>query len=492
LYLYALTAPWLARLAYLLACLALAGLLAACGGGGSGADATPPGGLNSAVVEAAPNTATPSLITTTINLDIMGYDESEYFLAGTARSYTSSAPLSVDGKWSVAAAGQGEYKTRMVVYKPKSAAKFNGTVIVEWLNVSVGADTAVDWVMAHNELIRSGYAYVGVSAQKTGVDTLKASSRYAALSHPGDSYSYDIFSQAAKAVLKPQGINPLAGLTVQKMIAAGESQSANRLMTYANAFGTNRLFGQLFDGFFIHSRTYPFGAALSQAPQTAVPTPDGLTVRDDLPVPTMMLQTEYDVYKFSSAAARQDDTPKFRLWEVAGTSHVDYYTVAGRADYGIDNSYASVLESKTPLNCSAPVNSGPQHFVVSAAFAALRTWIADGTAPSIAPRIEVSGTPLNVLKDALGNAKGGIRTPYVDAPVATLSADGQPSGDTCTLFGTTKLFDSTLLNQLYSSHEDYVAKVEASVSAAVAKGFLLRADAAMINLSAQNSSVGVR
>ena len=476
-YLYGRTAPWLARLAYLFACLALAGLLAACGGGGSGGGNVPPVGL---VVEAAPNTAATVLVSTTIDLDSLGYQESEYFFGGTARSYTSSAPLSIDGKWSVTVAGEAGYKTRMVVYRPKSAAKFNGTVIVEWLNVSVGADTAVDWIMAHNELIRSGYAYVGVSAQSVGVDTLKGSSRYAALYHPGDSYSYDIFSQAAKAVLKPQGINPLAGLTVQKMIATGESQSANRLMTYANAFGTNRLFGQLFDGFFIHSRTYPFGAALSQAPQTAVPTPDGLTMRDDLPVPTMMLQTEYDVYKFSSAAARQDDTPKFRLWEVAG-----------RADYGIDNSYTRVLESTTALNCSAPVNSGPQYFVVSAAFAALRTWIVDGTAPSIAPRIEVSGTPLNVLKDALGNAKGGIRTPYVDAPVATLSADGQPAGSRCTLFGTTKLFDSTLLKQRYSSHEDYVAKVEASVSAAVAKGFLLPADAAMINLSAQNSSVGV-
>jgi hypothetical protein len=205
-----------------------------------------------------------------------------------------------------------------------------------------------------------------------------------------------------------------------------------------------------------------------------------------------MLQTEYDVYKFSSAAARQDDTPKFRLWEVAGTSHVDFYTVAGTTDYGFDPGYASVTENKTPFNCAVPVNSGPQRFVVSAALAALRNWILDGTAPSIAPRIEVTEAPLNVRRDTFGNALGGIRTPYVDVPVATLSADGQPVGNLCTLFGSTTLFGTALLNQLYSSHEDYVAKVEASVSAAVAKGFLLPADAAMINQSAQNSSVGVR
>ena len=485
-----LPAPISARLARWMTCLSLAAWLAACGGG-SGGGAAPPNGLNTAVVEAAPNTGTTSLTTTSINLDFLGYQASEYFLAGTARSFTSSSPLSADGKWSVTAAGQAEYKTRMVVYRPKSAANFNGTVIVEWLNVSNNADAAVDWIMAHNELIRSGYAWVGISAQKVGVDALKAttSSRYAALTHPGDSFSYDIFSQAASAVLNPQVSGPLGGFAVQKMIAAGESQSAQRLMTYANAFGTTPSINGLFDGFFVHSRTYA-GAALSQSPQVAVATPSGLKLRDDLTVPAMMLQTEYDVYKFSSAAARQDDTAKFRLWEVAGTSHVDFYTVAGTTDYGIDSSFASVLENTTPLNCAVPVNSGPQRFVVSAALASLRTWIVDGTAPSIAPRLEVTETPLNVGRDIYGNALGGIRTPYVDVPVATLSADGQPAGNLCTLFGSTKLFDTATLRQLYSSHDDYVTKVGASVAAAQSKGFLLPADATLINLSAQNSSVG--
>lgn len=467
-------------------------VLTACGGGGSGGDTQATYVLNSPTVQAAPSNGTPSLTSTTITLDFIGYQASEYFFAGNARSYTSNSPLSVDGKWTVSAQDQADYRSRMVVYRPKSAAQFNGTVIVEWLNVSNNGDVAVDWIMAHNELIRSGYAWVGVSAQKIGVDALKTtdSSRYATLSHPGDSFSYDIYSQAAKAVLKPQGISPLADLTVQKMIAAGESQSAQRMMTYANAFGNNQLFARLFDGFFIHSRTYT-GAALAQAPQTAVATPDGLKLRDDLSVPTMMLQTEYDVYKLSTAAVRQDDTAKFRLWEVAGTSHVDLYTLAGITDYGIDSAYATVVENTTPLNCSAPVNSGPQHFVVSAAFAALRTWIVDGIAPSSAPLIEVSGPPLNVVRDALGNAQGGIRTPYVDVPVATLSADGQAPGGLCRLFGTTKLFDTARRAQLYSSHADYVAKVDASVSNAVSKGFILPTDAVMINKAAESSSVGM-
>ena len=62
------------------------------------------------------------------------------------------------------------YATRIVVVRPTNPSKFNGTVVVEWLNVSAGADASPDWNAVHRELIRSGYAYVGVSAQKVGVE----------------------------------------------------------------------------------------------------------------------------------------------------------------------------------------------------------------------------------------------------------------------------------------------------------------------------------
>src|SRR4029077_11741674 len=89
-----------------------------------------------------------------------------------------------------------------IVDTPDDPWKFNGTVLVEWMNVSAGADIPVDWTMAHNELIRRGYAYVGVTAQAVGVNNIKTTrpDRYGSLSHPGDSYSYDIFSQVGGLV----------------------------------------------------------------------------------------------------------------------------------------------------------------------------------------------------------------------------------------------------------------------------------------------------
>jgi hypothetical protein len=50
-----------------------------------------------------------------------------------------------------------------------------------------------------------------------------------------DGLSYDIFSQAGQAIRHPVGVDPLAGLPVQRVIAAGVSQSQGRLVTYHNS-----------------------------------------------------------------------------------------------------------------------------------------------------------------------------------------------------------------------------------------------------------------
>jgi hypothetical protein len=156
------------------------------------------------------------------------------------------------------------YKTRIVVRRPIDARKFNGTAVVEWLNVTLGLDVAVDWTFAHTELIRDGFAWVGVSAQYVGVEggpgivpgpsqPLKTANpaRYGSLDHPGDSFSYDIFSQAARAIRVPSGPNPLGDLELERVIATGHSQSAFRLVTYIDAIHP---LARVYDGYLVHSR----------------------------------------------------------------------------------------------------------------------------------------------------------------------------------------------------------------------------------------------
>ena len=84
------------------------------------------------------------------------------------------------------------------------------------------------------------------------------------LSHPGDSYSYDIFSQAGQAI-RANSAQILGGLTPNELIAAGESQSAGRLVTYIDAV---QPLAHVYDGFLVHSRGAA-GAPLSQSPLTA-------------------------------------------------------------------------------------------------------------------------------------------------------------------------------------------------------------------------------
>ena len=51
-----------------------------------------------------------------------------------------------------------------------NAKKFDGTVAVEWLNVTGGVDAAAAWLTGHPEMVRAGMAYVGVDAQEGGIN----------------------------------------------------------------------------------------------------------------------------------------------------------------------------------------------------------------------------------------------------------------------------------------------------------------------------------
>jgi hypothetical protein len=280
----------------------------------------------------------------------------------------------------------------MIVRTPTDPKKFNGTVIVEWLNETAGRDSDPDFGFAHAEFLRDGFAYVGVSAQALGITgeggfklpipgynpvslRVQNPTRYGSLSHPGDDYSYDIFSQAAQALWRPNGPNPLGTLHPQHIIATGESQSASRMVTYVNAIEP---FANLYDGFMIHSRGNN-GTAIDAT--SAVP---GVAhIRTDLRRPVMTIETETDLFGLGFSEARQPDTEFLRTWEMAGTSHADQSTL----DYGIASGHVWSPGEKAPdfTTLCGRINDGPESVIVSAAFAALNGWVAKGIAPATAP-----------------------------------------------------------------------------------------------------------
>jgi hypothetical protein len=422
-----------------------------------------------------------------------GYQESEFFMQGTATSYNASGALGADDKWSVVAGTKAAYKTRLIVRTPVDPKKFNGTVIVEWLNVTSGRDADPDFGFAAPELLRDGFAYVGVTAQVVGVSGGAAlpipdyhpkalvdqnPPRYKSLHHPGDQYSYDIFSQAAQAILHPSGPNPLGSLRAARLIAAGESQSASRLVTYVDAIApiTN-----IYDGFMIHSRG---GSGTELGPGPADASPKIAHIRADLRVPVMMLATETDLFGLRFYKAFQPDTKLIRTWQMAGTSHVDQSTL----DYGVASGRQWDKTSVIPdfQKLCGSLNDGPEQYLVRGAFAALNAWVANGIQPAHSPAFSVVGGA--IARDVHGDAIGGIRTPAVDVPTESLSGEFDPSKSfICSLFGSRSPFTTATLKQLYPTHADYVTKVKTSAAAAVKAGFLLAPDAATIDQQAQDS-----
>lgn len=424
-----------------------------------------------------------------------GYEQAEYFMRGTATSYAPAGAWDESGQWAATPAATAPYTTRILVRKPKDAAAFNGTVVVEWFNVSSGMDSDPDFGFAGEELMRNGFAWIGVSAQKVGIDggvkipipgiDLKAlkewdTERYQTLDHPGDPYSYDIFSQAGAAAIAPTGLKPLGDLKPSRVLATGESQSAARMVTYVNAV---QPLTKLYDGFVIHSRG-PSGAVLNSEPPTPMPAVGH--IRADLPVPVMQLQTETDLFGLRFFPARQPDTDKLRTWELAGTAHADKFTL----DYGITSGHE--WDPNVNFDLAAVcgrVNDGPQTWSIRAAFHALATWADGGPAPASAPLIEVTGGT-TIARDADGNARGGLRQSGIEVPTERLTGEADISkGVICSLFGGSEPFPPAKLQALYPTHQAYVDKVKAATQQAVADGHLLAADKTLIDEQADAAAV---
>ena len=444
------------------------------------------------------------------------YVEEEFFVEGTANRYTTPP-----GATGVVVDGNHPYKSRVIVRRPVSAAAFNGTAIIEWNNVTPGHDLDIDWLQSHDYWMRSGYVWVGVSAQRVGVEALKVwnARRYGSLdvTHGGaitnDDLSYDVFAQAAQAVRAGTG-TLVGGLRVRRLFATGHSQSASRLATYVNS---------------VHPLAPSFDAVVVHG--------GGGRIRDDLgTLKVWKLLSETDVLS-NQAAVRQPDTPSFRSWEVAGDSHVDQQFVASSRKLSARDgnpiapgmtpggargatpaasqatpSPAAGPAAQAPLptpGAQRPAASGtmgatspcdrppyshvPFYHVMNAAFDHLQRWVQDGTRPPSAPPIETSsvGPPAIVVRDARGNALGGIR--LAEHAVPTGVNTGQNSGPGfCRLNGSHADFDAPSLAALYPTHAAYVAAVRVATENNLQAGYILRADADATIAAADASMVGAK
>lgn len=416
-------------------------------------------------------------ISSPLDLAEYGYIEQEFIMSGTGHYYERDGRWRSDGKWAVKIEAQRDYTTRLLVRRPSDPKKFNGIVVVEWFNNTGFMDVDVIWAQSHTELLREGYAWVGVTAQWLGMNMLKSwdKERYGNLQLPNDGLSYDIFSQAGRAVRNQNDIL-LGGLPVAGVVGAGESQSAIRLTTYVNAF--QDVATEVYDAMLLYSRFYsasPLKAGITLA------SPSRAFIRDDNKLKILQFETEQDVFMFLFRLTRQDDTDYLRTWELPGASHYDEYGVTTLLpQYQRDFPALSDIA----LDCRNSLNQIPQHYVVNAALSSLRRWVINGEPPPQSSRIEYKFW--QVVRDEHGNAEGGIRLPEMEVPTAThnyanygaLGREGNflVNSFACPFLGNTVPFDQDKLEQLYPTHEEYVTKYIEAADAALEAGFLLPAD----------------
>lgn len=434
-----------------------------------------------------------------------GYQEKEYLFEGTAKTYP---PLDLP---------PARYRSRMIVWTPKDAARFNGTTVVEWAEVSdFGQFELTVALNAQAPMLEEdGYAFVLVSAEEGGVCDLTASGctdsslkgadpeRYGSLDHPGDAYSFDIFSQALRAIKHPTGVSPLGDLETRFVIAEGFQRSIDKYFPTGAPvpqpapapFG---IYGPLNDYL---ANGADDDARLADAFLIDAAAP-GVEPRYRVPV----------LHHLDESAIRREPTPDRRnhvTWEITGAPHSDRWSGGHidipspaapgpkltreqeevRRDHFDDFGQAPTENSEV---CAPGPSTGtpfPRRFTLNAALKAVDRWLRTGERAPHAPRIERPGpvpasANAKLRRDGDGNAIGGLRLPIIDVPVATYN------GEACISSGTMTPFSPVRLAALYPTHETYVRKLLEATDGAVAKRFLVCQDAETIMRKASASTIG--
>jgi hypothetical protein len=207
-------------------------------------------------------------------------------------------------------------------------------------------------------------------------------------------------------------------------------------------------------------------------------------IRKDVRVPVLILQSETDVALLGGGLIDQQDSEGIRLWEMAGTAHADTYLLFGAARDGGNLTADHLAGLLQPTNevlgmtTASAINSGPQqHYISNAAIAHMCRWASGGDLPPQAPRLTLNESGSGFVADQHGNAQGGIRTPWVDVPIATLSGLGQTGAIFSSLFGRTEPFSSSRLNDLYPGGQtEYLRRFAGQLDHTIHEGYLLAED----------------
>jgi hypothetical protein len=433
------------------------------------------------------------------DLKRLGYIEEEFLISGTARVYDWPAlgPVSVR-------ATDAPYTTRVLVRRPINRSKFSGNIAVEMLNPSNRFDLNIGWALSHEEFVRNGDAWVGITAKPIAAAALQTfdPERYKSVSWANpvplndprncaqvamdsdrsteNGLVWDMYTQTGAWLRSRDKSNPFTyGVRqngthpVTHLLAWGFSQIGGFLATYANAIhplGVQANGKPMFDGYLIG--TPVLGTPINQcATAIAANDPRRLVHNTGVPVLRIMTQSDY----LLAIAARQPDSDtaaeRFRNYELAGAAHAtpdELQFSAAPADI------VKAGRAVPPMSCNeGPRSRFPSSVGFNAAWRNLVDWVRKGIPAPHAEPIQVENGKARV--DEFGNVIGGVRSPFIDVPTSIWS--GSSTGDSfCFIAGNEKPLDPTRIKQLYPDHGTYERKVAADVERLVKERWITRAD----------------
>jgi hypothetical protein len=451
------------------------------------------------------------------DLGKVGYVEEEYLVSGKANVYDWPAPGPA-----VVRTANAPYTTRVLVRRPAKRTKLSGNVVVEMLNPSNLFDLNIGWALMHEQLIRDGDVWVGITAKPIAVDALKTfdPQRYGALSFANplplsdprncdtvasdsqrtteNGLIWDIYSQVGTWLKSRATTNPLAygrgarrANEVEHAYGFGYSQTGGYLVNYVNAVNPLVVKDEgkgIYDGYIVGVAGGNFAGAYPINQCVPAPPDDARRQFKDVGVPVMRIMSQSDYLRGITSRRPDSDTPpdQYRHYEMAGAGHAtpdELYFSAAPADILKAN------RAVPPLACNeGPRSRFPSSIHFNAALQNLDLWVRDQLPAPHADPILVAGSPPAPVLDEFGNVQGGLRSPYVDVPTSTWF--GTATGASfCFIAGYEVPFSQARLNELYPTHGAYVRAVQRDVRDLVADRFLTREDGKKLVREAEASDV---
>ena len=432
-------------------------------------------------------------VMTPFDLNRADYVEQEFLVSGTANVYD----WGVDRVLKVVTPN-APYTTRILVRRPRSAGAFSGAVFVEPLYTPRRWDWPMMWGYLRDGMIARGDAWVGVTMPGANLAGLKRfnAERYAPLSFanptpavpcPGTENRSDIepglrwdaLSQIAALLKSRESGQPLADLRVAAVYLTVQ---AGDLETYANAV---QPVARVYDGFLARA---PFNLTAINRCAAPLAADDPRQVVRNVGVPVVAVAGEGDLV--NTYISRREDSDaagdRYRLYEVAGAGHIDRFAYLGfptMADQAAAGNAQGTVEWPFNAPCTPPVQLMEEsvlRIAYDVALDALDNWVRKGIVPKRAARVETrpaAGNPaFTVVTDENGNARGGLRTPYLEVPVAKF-VTSSPGPGNCPEIGHTERFDTAKLQVLYGGFDSYATRIRGSIARLSADGWLTKADA---------------